>query len=535
MNDRLNEAYDVVVVGGGAAGLSGAVALSRARRTVLVVDAGDPRNAPSDHVHDYLGREGAAPAELLASGRAELAGYGGSFATGRVTGAAKDGEGFVVTVTSADAGTHAVRARRLLLTTGLTDELPRLPGLAERFGKDVLHCPYCHGWEVRDRAVGILGTGPLAWHHAELWRQWTDRVLVLRHEGLDAPDADQAERLAARGIHVVDGPVTSLESADDRLTGVRLASGEVVALDALVVAPRLTARAELPQALGLPVVPVEYGGQVVGSRVPADATGATEVPGVWVAGNLTDPTAQVVVAAAAGLRAGAMINADLIAADTRDAVAAHREQLRTMFEQEAWEERYRSRPTLWSGNPNPQLVAEAADLTPGRALDVGSGEGADAIWLASRGWQVTGTDISTVALARATDHARAAGADIAERITFSHADLRETPPAPGSFDLVTAQFMHLPTAQRRALFAALAAAVAPDGTLLLVGHHPRDKRDGGGPGVHLDMLYTPEQVAADLDPALWDVRTDTRARRVVDPEGRELTLHDAVTVARRRR
>ncbi|WP_042383519.1 FAD-dependent oxidoreductase [Streptacidiphilus melanogenes] len=529
----MNEAYDVVVVGGGAAGLSGAVTLARARRSVLVVDARRPRNAPAGHVHGYLGREGTPPGELLATARAELAGYGGEFAVGTVTSAAKDGEGFVVVVETADGGARELRTRRLLVTTGLVDELPEVPGLAERFGKDVLHCPYCHGWEVRGRRVGVLATGPVAWHHAELWRQWSDHVIVLRH-GVEVPDAVQAERLAARGIHVTDGPVASVEADADHLTGVRLASGEFVPLDALVVATRMTARAGLLDSLDLRPVPVEFGGEVVGSRVPADPTGATEVPGVWVAGNVADVSAQVVVSAAAGLRAGAMINADLVAADTRDAVEAYRELQRTHFEQDAWEDRYRSRPTLWSGNPNPQLVAEAASLAPGRALDVGSGEGADAIWLAARGWQVTGTDISTVALARAAEHARAAGGQIADRITWSHADLRDAPPANGGYELVTAQFMHLPTGPRRAVFAALADAVAPGGTLLIVGHHPKDKRDGGGPGVYLDMMYTPEQVAADLDPARWEIRAETRARQAVDPDGKEITVHDAVVAARRR-
>jgi SAM-dependent methyltransferase len=147
---------------------------------------------------------------------------------------------------------------------------------------------------------------------------------------------------------------------------------------------------------------------------------------------------------------------------------------------------------------------------------------------------VTGTDISTVALSRAAEHARAAGTQIADRITWSHVDLREEPPTAGSYDLVTAQFMHLPTEPRRTLFAALADAVAPGGTLLIVGHHPRDKRGGGGPGVYLDMMYTPEQVASELDPAAWEVRAETRARQAVGPEGEEITLHDAVVVAVRR-
>ena len=143
---------------------------------------------------------------------------------------------------------------------------------------------------MRDGRIGVLATGPVAWHHAELWRQWSERVIVLRH-GVDAPDAELAERLAARGIHVADGPVAAVETDGDRLTGVRLASGETVPLDALVVVTRMTARAELLESLGLRAIPVEYGGQVVGSRVPADPTGATDVPGVWVAGNVADPGA----------------------------------------------------------------------------------------------------------------------------------------------------------------------------------------------------------------------------------------------------
>ncbi|GAA1979990.1 FAD-dependent oxidoreductase [Kitasatospora viridis] len=530
--NETHKTYDVVVVGGGAAGLSGAVTLARARRSVLVVDSGEPRNAPAGHVHGLLGREGTPPAELLALGRTELAGYGGEFTTGRVTGASRDSEHFSISIET-DESTTELRARRLLVTTGLTDELPDLPGLAERFGKDALHCPYCHGWEVRDRRIGILATGPPAWHHAELWRQWSERVVVLLH-GVDAPDAELAERLAARGVHLAHGPVERVLAEDDRLTGVRLASGETVPLDALVVSTGLAARAGLTASLGLATVPVEYAGAVIGSRVAADPTGATEVPGVWVAGNVTDPTAQVVVAAAAGLRAGAAINADLIAAETDAALREYREQRVALFERAGWEERYRARPALWSGRPNPQLVAEAAGLTPGRALDVGSGEGADAIWLAARGWTVTGTDISALALERAAGHARAAGAEVARRITWSRVDLREEPPAPGSYDLVTAQFMHLPTQARRALFAALAEAVAPGGTLLIVGHHPRDKRESTGPWGHLDMMYPPEEVAAGLDGSAWQVSAETRARPGLDPEGRETVLHDAVVVARRR-
>ncbi|MBO4204827.1 bifunctional NAD(P)/FAD-dependent oxidoreductase/class I SAM-dependent methyltransferase [Micromonospora echinofusca] len=527
MKEQTVQTYDVVVVGGGAAGLAGALSLVRARRSVLVVDAGEPRNAPAGHMHNYLGREGTPPADLLTDGRAEVTRYGGEFRDGRVAAVTRKTDGFLVTL---DRG-EPVRARRLLVTTGLVDELPDLPGLADRWGRDVLHCPYCHGWESRDRRVGVLATGPLALHQVHLWRQWSPHVQLLLHDTA-APDVTEAERLAARGITVVDGRVTGLEVAGDTLRGVRLASGEVVELDALVVTSRVTARAGFLAGLGLTPVDVEFGGHVVGSQIPADANGATAVPGVWAAGNVADVRAQVIVAAAAGTTAGAAINADLVEEDTRHAVDAYRQQVEAMFEQPGWEERYRAKPTIWSGNPNPQLVTEAHDLTPGRALDVGCGEGADAVWLARRGWRVDAVDISTVALERAAKHATDAG--LADRITFSHADLRKEPPAPGRYDLVSAQFMHLPGAARQELFARLAEAVAPGGTLLIVGHHPGDLRTSAHRMHFPDMMYTAEEVAAPLDPADWEVTAETRARTVTDPECRQVTIHDAVLVARRR-
>ncbi|GAB3933747.1 NAD(P)/FAD-dependent oxidoreductase [Micromonospora vulcania] len=269
----MDETYDVVVVGGGAAGLSGALALTRARRSVLVIDSGEPRNAPAGHVHNYLTRDGTPPAELLATGRTEVAGYGGQFRTGRVDAASRDDEGFKL---SLDDGS-TLRARRLLVTTGLTDELPDVPGVAQRWGRDVLHCPYCHGWEVRDRRIGVLATGPLALHQAEMWRQWSSDVLLLLHDA-PAPDEAAAERLAARGIAVVPGPVAGLEVSGDALTGVRLASGRVVALDAVVVATRMVPRAGLLVGLGLAPEEVTMGEYVIGTQIPADPRG-DERPG----------------------------------------------------------------------------------------------------------------------------------------------------------------------------------------------------------------------------------------------------------------
>ncbi|MGY1802349.1 NAD(P)/FAD-dependent oxidoreductase [Blastococcus sp. SYSU D00922] len=319
----VDERYDVVVVGGGPAGLAGALALARARRTVLVVDAGEPRNAPAGHAHNVLGREGTPPAELLAIGRREVEGYDGTVVDGRVTGLRRDGDGFGVAL--ADGPT--VWARRLLVTTGLSDELPDVPGVAELWGRDVLHCPYCHGWEVRDRAIGVLGSGPQSTVQALLWRQWSDDVVLFPHTGGE-PGPEQREQLAARGVRVVEGEVGALEIAGGELAGVRLAAGGVVARDALVVAPRFTANAGLLAGLGIEPVDLVVHGAVRGTRVAADPTGATEVPGVWVAGNVADGTAQVMASAAQGMAAATAINVDLVFEDARAAVERGRIEAR---------------------------------------------------------------------------------------------------------------------------------------------------------------------------------------------------------------
>jgi thioredoxin reductase len=333
--EQAERRYEVVVVGGGAAGVSGAMTLARARRSVLVIDAGQPRNAPAEGVHNYLGREGTPPGELLAIGREEARRYGAAFREGSVAavGRLDDGEGFRVAL--ADGG--AVLADRLLVTTGLVDELPEVPGLAGLWGRDVLHCPYCHGWEVRDRFIGVLASGPWAAHQALMWRQWSERVTLFRHTAPELGE-EERERLAARGIAVVEGEVTAVETGEDgRLSGVRLAGsaagsaagsgagseGRLIPCDALVVATRMTARAGVLASLGLKPVDVEMGGHVIGSRVDADAlTGATAVPGVWVAGNVANPMDHVIGSAATGVRAAAAINGDLIEAETRRAVAA---------------------------------------------------------------------------------------------------------------------------------------------------------------------------------------------------------------------
>ncbi|HEY7489416.1 MAG TPA: methyltransferase domain-containing protein [Streptosporangiaceae bacterium] len=514
----MTQKFDVAVLGGGAAGLSGAVVLGRARRSVVVVDAGSPRNAPAEAVHGFLSRDGISPLELVEIGRAEVKRYGGLVlpATAVVARRTDDGLGGGFEV-SLDDG-QSIAARRLLVTTGLADQLPDVTGVAERWGRDVVHCPYCHGWEVRDQPVGVLATNAeWAVHQALLFRQLTPEVIFFQHAAPALTD-QQAAELTAWGIDVVTGPVESLEVTDDRITGLRLADGTVVACSVVVVAPRLVANSGVLTGLGLEPTAHPMG---IGESIAADPTGLTEVPGVWVAGNVTDVMAQVVSSAAGAVAAAAAINADLIAEDTRLTVR--------VLSQDYWEERYGSGKRVWSGNPNPQLVATAADLPPGTALDIGCGEGADSIWLASRGWKVTGVDVSQVALDRSARHAAEAGVDV----TWRQADVTAWDPAPAQFDLVTAQYVHLPRPAREALHRRLAAAVRPGGTLLIVGHHPADLEQAIQRPRLPHLMFTAEQIATVLDPSAWDI-TASAPERSITQDGQKITLTDAVLRAIRR-
>ncbi|MGA8117574.1 MAG: NAD(P)/FAD-dependent oxidoreductase [Actinocatenispora sp.] len=305
------DGYDVVIVGGGAAGLSAATVLGRCRRTVLVVDAGQPRNAPAAHAQGFLTRDGTPPGELLAHGREEARRYGVEVLADRVVRARSGGTGFDIRI---DAG-HDVHARRLLVCTGLVDRLPDLPGLAERWGRDAVHCPFCHGWEGRDEpTVALVGTA-LDLHKAVLVTALTSRLTLVTESPMTAASLAQepdGRLLIDAGVPVVPGPAVEILVQEDRLAGVRTADGTVLDASVVYCTPPVAPCDTLLAQLGAKTT-----GSIFGPVVAVDDEGATSVAGVWAAGNAVDPTAQLVHAASAAYRAAQAIATSLAAEDLR--------------------------------------------------------------------------------------------------------------------------------------------------------------------------------------------------------------------------
>jgi thioredoxin reductase len=302
--------YDVLVIGGGAAGLSGGLVLARSRRRIAVLDAGEPRNEPAGHVHGFLSRDGISPAEFYDIGRAEVRRYGGEIIPARAD-RAKPVHPGGFSISLDDGG--ELTARALLVATGLADELPGIPGLRERWGDDVLHCPYCHGYEVRDQPLGVLGgdNRPFTLHQAQLVRQWSSDVVFFPNQ--IEPTDDERKRLAARGIEVVEGPVARVVSGVDGVEAVELTDGRVVPREVVFIGPRFAPRDHLLGELGC-----ERGEN---GWVAVDHSGRTSVPGVWAAGNVIDNPAQLVNATAEGMAAGIALNHHLLAEDIEAALA----------------------------------------------------------------------------------------------------------------------------------------------------------------------------------------------------------------------
>ncbi|MGB3769721.1 MAG: bifunctional NAD(P)/FAD-dependent oxidoreductase/class I SAM-dependent methyltransferase [Rhodococcus sp. (in: high G+C Gram-positive bacteria)] len=503
---------DVIVLGGGPAGLSAALMLGRARRRVVLLDNGTPRNEVASHMHGVLGRDHTSPLDYLADGRRDLGRYDVRMVDGTVASVRGHLGHFVATT---DDG-QEFSARRMVVTTGLTDLIPPLQGLAERWGRDVVQCPYCDGWEIQDRRIGVLSTGPFSVHHAAMWRQWTEN-LVFFTDGTALADEDR-EKMLARHVEIVEDKVTGVVIRDDRLGAVSLADDTEVPLDALAVGMRFAARSDLLASLGVALAEHPSG---MGEYVDVDPTGATSVDGIWAAGNVSDPSATVIAATAQGSLVGAHVNTSLIADDTDRALEAHRP--RPALDGAFWDNLYRESDKRWSGNPNPTLVAFASELRPGRAVDVGSGEGADARWLTENGWSVTGVDISEVAVERA----RALHPDIDWLATDPLTD-----PLPAqSADLLTMHYFGIlrdsPDALER-----LVDTVAPGGTLLMVGHTPTPGFRWSG--YDQTEFHSPKSVAESLDPSQWTVVVDeTRPRAAEAPAGTHHVDDDILVAVRR--
>lgn len=302
--------WDVIIVGAGPAGLSAALMLGRSRRSVLVVDAGAGRNRFAAHMHGVLGHDGKPPAQLRAEGRAEAEAYGVRFEEGSVAAVSREGDGVRV---ETDGGVHSARA--LIVATGVRDELPGIPGLAERWGETVLHCPFCHGWEVRDRRLAVLATSPMSVHQAEMVRGLSDRVTLFA-AGAGALSDEARIRLTARGIEIVEQPVREVLGAAPEIEGVRVEGGAVVPVDAIFTGGTLVPHDGFLAGLGLARTQMPFG-----AFLAVDAAGRTSDERIWAVGNVVSPMANVPMSMGAGAMTGSAVQGALIGWDTDAAVA----------------------------------------------------------------------------------------------------------------------------------------------------------------------------------------------------------------------
>ena len=286
--------YDVIVVGGSFAGMSAAMQLARARQKVLVIDAGMPRNRFADEAHGFLGQDGRAPAAIIRDARSQLLRYPSvEILSGEAIGADAYGDGFAVAV--ADGSKH--RAKRLVLATGVSDELPPVPGMSERWGETVLHCPYCHGYEMRDLPLGVIAAHPMSAHQAILIPDWGPTTYFT--QGEFEPEPGELEAFAARGIAIERTPVVELMGDAPALDGLRLADGRFVEVAAVFTAPRTRPATPLATMLGC-----EHEDGPTGPYVKVDEWGAASVAGVWAAGDAATPMHNATLASAAGVLAG---------------------------------------------------------------------------------------------------------------------------------------------------------------------------------------------------------------------------------------
>lgn len=298
--------WECAIVGGGAAGLSAALVLGRARRRTLVIDAGEQSNRAAHGIGGLLGHDGRPPADLYAEGRRELAKYPSvQFVDGQVTGAtAQDGPTFRLEL--ADGSVH--HAQRLLLAGGMEYEYPDIPGLRDHWGRSAFHCPFCHGWEARDQALAVLADGDRAVHMALLLRAWTDDIVVLTN-GPTSLDDDQNRALADAGVRVDERKIVEFASHNDELAAVVFADGDELKREGVLMASALRQRTDLVAQLG---VRTAEPGPVVVDAVVVDQINRTSVPGIFAAGDACAQMPQVAAAIASGSAAAAAIVQSLV-------------------------------------------------------------------------------------------------------------------------------------------------------------------------------------------------------------------------------
>ena len=304
--------WDVVIVGGGAAGLSAALILARARRRVLVLDGGEPRNRFAPHMHGVLSRDGYSPLDLVADGRREVRAADGVVETARVATITALEPGFDLVTEAGDR----IRASRVIVATGIRDRLAGIPDLAEQWGRGVVACPYCDGYEARDSRIGVLSGSAMGLHKAQMLRSYSPEVTVFTALVGEVP-ADDLRAMAARGIRVDERPIARVLSEGDRVTGVEFADGSSLAIDVLFTDPVPEPLDDLLRQVGAARDETPYG-----EWTTADATHQTSVPGLFAIGNVANPAALVPIAMAAGVTAATTINAAMVLEDVAAALAA---------------------------------------------------------------------------------------------------------------------------------------------------------------------------------------------------------------------
>lgn len=555
----IQTSWDAIVIGAGAAGLSAAQALGRSLRRTLVIDAGSPRNRFAGHVHNALGLDGKSPTELAELGRTEAERYGVEFHAGSVASVDESAGGLRVTLEATGETVQSFDARVLIVATGVRDILPEIAGLARHWGTGVLHCPYCHGWEVRGSRIGVVTSSPLSLHQAKMLRQWSDNVTVFS-AALGELDAATARGFAARGVRVVPSPVEEVQGDGAQVTAVVTADKKSHAVNAVFVTSALAPIDGFLAGLNL-----AREDQPWGSFIGVDQTGQTSHPRIFAAGNVVQPMATIPSAMGTGTIAGAAANYALVEEDYALAAAnaghshegapeydpghvhgsshnhgsAHAQQDPhedpTLF----WERRYSDSDRIWSGRVNEALAAVSADWVPGRSLDLGCGEGGDVLWLAERGWAATGIDLSATAVSRAVTEA--ASRELTEA-RFVAGDLGDWV-ARGAlidgsaqpFDLITASFMQSPVElpRQRILRAAL-TRLAPGGRLVVLTHAAPPPWAKNHPGEFLPPEGEVALLGLEGAPGQWVIEVaEVRERDAEGPDGRQHHLEDTVVVVRR--